>query len=309
MSPSKFLPKNVDEIIDVLKTNRETLNHCLKFSEKYYTKEFQPKKDGGVREFDKPNKILKKIQRIIYAAFLKHRSLSPYYHGYVKKRSSITNAKVHVGQKIILKTDISDFFPTINKKMVLSVFYRIGFNTELAGILTQLTTFDDYLPQGAPTSPALANIVLRPVVRKIEKWCRRNHLRLSVYADDITISGRDITAKHKSRLRKIVAGFGFSIKEGKTNIFDARKERVKITGVIVSKKLSIGKDEMRKLRAVVHNCVAKGPSTQTGEDVQKFKNHLTGKITRLKQVEGMNSYMSKTVRRIIAEFNSIDWSK
>jgi RNA-directed DNA polymerase len=126
---------------------------------RHYTTFRIPKRNGGSREISAPRPALKHVQLWIHTALLS--ALIPHEasHGFAPGRSIVTNASPHVGAELILKLDLRDFFPSISRRQVQGIFRRAGYTVPVARLLTSLTTFGGGLPQGAPTSPALANLV------------------------------------------------------------------------------------------------------------------------------------------------------
>ena len=105
-------------------------------------------------------------------------------YGGVKGKDNILNAKRHKGQKYVFQTDLTDFYPYISSKRVYGMFVRVGFSADVASKLTKLTTYEGHLPQGAPTSTTIANLVFEPTGRKLQKLAEEHQLRLTTFVDD-----------------------------------------------------------------------------------------------------------------------------
>lgn len=149
------------------------------------------KRDGGSRrEINAPRNPLKGIQRRINKVLLADLWLPDSLHAYRAGRSIKTATRPHVGQRFLWVADIRDFYPSISHRAVYSMFARLGSTHEVARLLTMLTTYRYRIPQGAPTSPTLANLHLRMcgVAARLEGLARRHHLDLSFFGDDILIS-------------------------------------------------------------------------------------------------------------------------
>lgn len=245
---------------------------------------------------------LKSIQRQIKNRILDRISVSNSAHAWTKGRSTVTNAGQHLGKHVVVKLDIKDFFPSVHYSRVYKLFADLGCSPDVSRMLTQLTTYKHRLPQGAPTSPAIANLILKNLDSRLEALCILHGVSYTRYGDDITISGKYSTAKLKNLFQKIIRQEGFLIKRKKIAV-QHKNERQEVTGIVVNKILNIPKDNRKKLRAIVHNCRVYGPSTQTTEDTDKFKQRLFGSINYVKQVN------PDLGNRLQEEFERIDWSK
>ncbi len=133
----------------------------------------------------------------------------------------------------LVNLDIQDFFPNITKKQVLKVFQDIGFNKENASILTKICTVDNYLPQGAPTSPCLASLVCVKMDKEIYQFCKKRNLEYSRYFDDISISGEDISNENIQRIENIIQKHNFSCNAEKKKTYDSGKNKY-INGVLIT---------------------------------------------------------------------------
>lgn len=136
---------------------------------RFYVREEIPKSNGGTRVLHKPRGPLVRIQAGIKKAIFDKVHPLPFVHGCVRGRSIITNASKHVGKEVVIALDIKDCFPSIGPKKVMNALSELGITGEAARILVRLTTFDFQLPQGTKTSPALANLVLRSIDRRLPR--------------------------------------------------------------------------------------------------------------------------------------------
>ena len=134
-----------------------------------YTNFFIPKKRGRNRLIRSPHEELKSVQRLILKRLLERLPCHPSVMGFRKGYSIVTNARSHLGSKVILGVDIRDFFPSTRRKRIYTFFRGLGWNREAALALTRLCTFKDGLPQGAPTSPVLSNLVNYPMDCRLKK--------------------------------------------------------------------------------------------------------------------------------------------
>ena len=219
-----------------------------------YYRAFQiPKISGGKRTILAPRRFLKAVQKYILRQILERQPLPPYVTGFVRKRSIVDNASFHVGSPFILNVDIKDFFPSVTEEKVTKVFADLGFPRGMAHILSRLCTYDGALPQGAPTSPCLANLVFGGVDEKILKLAHSNRLKYSRYADDLTFSGPNpINSDFPNDLRRIIRPFGFELNAKKIRFAKPGQPKY-VTGFVVNERVQPRRDRRRLLRAIFHN--------------------------------------------------------
>ena len=154
------------------------------------------KKTGGLRFLNAPSKTLKSIQKRILKNVLEEKKTSKYSYAYIKGCSIIDNAKPHINKNKIVKLDIKDFFNNVNFNMVYNTcFNETLYPKKLGMLLTNLCTYNNSLPQGAPTSGCISNIVLRSFDEKIGLFCKNNDIEYTRYSDDMTFSGDFNTGK------------------------------------------------------------------------------------------------------------------
>jgi RNA-directed DNA polymerase len=222
-----------------------------------YRKRTRIKPNGGIRVFRIPNKHLKKIQQLIQQRFLRHLPVHDSIYSYRKKRDIVKGASLHVGHPVLVKLDIKEFFPNIRPRSVYVMFCKMGCSDAVAMLLTQLTTYENQLPQGPPTSPDIANQILTPMVRRIDGVCREHGLTLSAVGDDIFVSGRGRAASVNNLLLHIVENEGYPLNHEKSGVSKAGERKI-ITGISVSTKINIPKDYYKKVRAILHRATTCG---------------------------------------------------
>lgn len=219
---------------------------------KHYRSFFLTKKDGSKRKINTPRTYLKVIQWWILDNILNKLEFPNNIFGFVPKRSALLNAEFHFGSRHLLNVDISDFFPSIKIEAVESTFCYLGYSQEVAKMLSEICCLDGCVPQGAPTSPAIANLILRDVDSKLDELAKANNCKYSRYADDLTFSSCDrIEAELLSSVDEIVSGAGFALKDSKTR-FAGQGDRMEVTGVIINEKLQPSRSWRKKARARLH---------------------------------------------------------
>jgi len=257
-----------------------------------------PKARGGERLILAPKPTLKRVQRWILDRILSPVPVGDCVHGFRRHRSIRTNAEPHCGKEVVVRFDLEDFFHTVTYRRVRGLFRSLGYSTEVSVLLGLLTTFrpraypyefmrhvphlvwlrstssrrrsyrgfpttPPFLPQGAPTSPAIANLVARRLDRRLAGLARRFGADYSRYADDLTFSGQAGFRRDLDRflpfVRRIVQEEGFYLASGKQRI-RRKGGRQTVTGVVVNRHPNPPRDTYRRLRALLHKAATRGPS-------------------------------------------------
>jgi retron-type reverse transcriptase len=220
---------------------------------------FSIPKKNGVREIAEPLPELKKEQQDILK-WLAERGIRPskYAHGFTKRKSIKTNADLHTGKAIVVRVDLEDFFPSISRTRVLYSLVKLGLDKETASYIAEKCTLDDYLPQGAPTSPFLANLVAKKLDYRLAGYINKNHHRYNGsytrYADDLCFSSNYPKLNECiPAIFYIIKSEGFEVNNKKTRIMRIN-HRQTVTGVVVNEKPNIAREKRRLFRAELHNC-------------------------------------------------------
>ncbi len=185
--------------------------------------------DGTVkkRTFRNPSELLKLVQKRIKINIIDKVGLPNNVHGGIKKRSNITNAKAHQGNKYVFETDIQEFYPNINKKVVYQAFIELGYSKHFSHWLTKLTTKDNQLPQGSPASLGISNLVFSKTDNKLNQFCKANSITFTRYVDDLTFSSQHDFGDKINEILNIVINDNFKISRRKT-VYDSKQT---ITGI------------------------------------------------------------------------------
>lgn len=236
---------------------------------KAYQLFFVPKKNGGMRVIKAPNSALKSFQRQVnewlmsaYQVYVPHCA-----QGFIPKKSIVTNAAQHTKKKWVLNFDLADFYGSISREQVCRLLQRKPFccSPRIASILTVLCTTRTGLPQGAPTSPTLSNILAYGLDQKFMKLAKIRYLTYTRYADDITFSanypfGTDLVLPSMERdnamsvgqtITKIVEDCGFKINPDKTRLQSHNQAQI-VTGLKVNTRVNVNRKRIREVRAMIH---------------------------------------------------------
>lgn len=216
--------------------------------EKHYHNVLIPKSDGSKRKLSVPDLILKKVQRSIADNILTQYPISRYAKAYKPGASIQRNARPHVGKKKLLKLDIEGFFDHISYSQVKNiVFFEEKFSEPIRILLTMLCYYQESLPQGAPTSPAITNIIMYDFDETVGAFCNSKKIAYTRYCDDMTFSGdfdeREVITFVKSELYRL----GLFLKNRKTAVIPAAKRQT-VTGIVVNEKPNLTKEYKKSIR-------------------------------------------------------------
>lgn len=254
---------------------REWLGAAPMWSRGYdYARFTLPKRRGGTRAIEAPNDKLKALQRRILQRLLNPLPMHPAATGFVRGRSIVDNARPHVGRGVVINLDLADFFSSITAERVTTAFRGLGWSAEAATILSRICTHEGRLPQGAPTSPAISNLVCRRLDERLTKLVKRFDGRYTRYADDMTISlpglGRNKRLRRKPKnkpplkrprfpsrslittLRRIIEEEGFVIQMKKKLRVQRPHQRQTATGLVVNRAIHLPRATRRRIRAMQH---------------------------------------------------------
>lgn len=230
-----------------------------------------PKQRGGQRQLAIPNPKLKATQRLILRRLLAKLRTHHTATGFQPGTSIANNAAAHVGMAVVIKMDLIDFFPATSAQRIEAYFQRIGWTPEAAALLSRLTTHDGGLPQGAPTSPRLSNLVNVVMDAQIERWVAYRRGVYTRYADDITISfPKDYPKRIRGTIqhvRRAAKAHGYTIHtRGKLRVV-RRHQQQRVTSLVVNDKVNLTREKRRWLRAVEHRLRTTGQASLTPQQL------------------------------------------
>lgn len=325
--PVIFSLKHLAELLSVDYIDLCDLIRCR---DGYYSYFLIKKRSGGKRRIVVPYQNLKKIQRWILDEILAKEGVHPCCKGFIKGGNTLSNAKAHVGKMYIRKFDLKDFFESIDVRRVYGVFREIGYSPavsyDLASLCTIRISDEKYkampplkkhyfgylnaakypvLAQGAPTSPALSNLICRKMDARFEKYSINNGLQYTRYADDLTFSGDELTRLPKSAfVMKILKEEGFNLNHKKTGTY-GRNSRQEVTGVMVDgDKPRVPQKFKRQIYRHLHFCKKYGPWQHFAHvmpDVGHARQWLYGKIFYVNAIEPDEG------KNMLALADALDW--
>lgn len=238
-----------------------------------------PKRSGGERLISAPRERLKRAQHWILEELLARQWVHDAAHGFRKDRSIVSNARPHVAADVVINLDLKDFFPTVTYKRVKGLFRSLGYSESVATICALLCTeprevhvdvdgeryhvamTERFLPQGAPTSPAITNLLCRALDARLSRIAEKLGYRYTRYADDLTFSGgrESNPGRLMRRIHWVVEQEGFSVHPGKTRVF-RKARRQEVTGVVVNETCSVSRATLKNFRAVLFQIEKDGPT-------------------------------------------------
>lgn len=238
-----------------------------------------PKKSGGRRKLLVPDALLRTIQRNLLHHVLEEFQISEFACAYKKGTSIVDNARPHVGAKLVLKLDIQDFFDQITWILVYqNAFPGTHFPPAIRKMLTEFCCVRDRLPQGAPTSPTVSNLVMRPFDVHMGEWCREREIRYTRYCDDLTFSGAFEPEEVIRKVRGFLQVYGFELNRKKTRVL-GRGNAQSVTGIVVNEKAQVSRAYRRKLRQEVYLFDRYGIKTAEGpKNDERERRRLLGKM-------------------------------
>jgi retron-type reverse transcriptase len=257
------------------------LSYARRVSTVSHYQRFQiPKKSGGTRLISAPMPRLKRAQEWVLHTILEKVRLHDAAHGFCRGRSIVSNAAPHVGADVVVNMDLQDFFPTVSYRRIRGVFRKLGYSEQVATLLALLCSEPDvdavaldgrsyyvargerFLPQGAPTSPAITNILCRRLDARLSRVAGQLGFRYSRYADDLTFSATGEAAADVGRMlrraRYVIEQEDFRVHPNKTRIL-RRGRRQEVTGLVVNQRVNVSRRLLRRFRATLFQIEKDGP--------------------------------------------------
>lgn len=261
--------KTKADLCKYINIKEKELNFLLYSKKNFYSSHFKNKKTGGKRLISSPNKQLKYVQHMLkkgFEEFYESQNNFSFVNGFTKNKSISTNANSHINQDFVLNIDIKNFFPSITFKRIhglLTSKKAFNFPDDIAIMIANLVTYNKQLPQGAPTSPILSNIICHNLDCFFDRWMKKSQKKITYtrYADDISFSGKYdslhlvFDTKEKTinpNLINIFTKNGFVINEEKTRLQHYCNHQ-EVTGIKVNQKPNVSKHFLFLLRSMIHS--------------------------------------------------------
>ena len=295
---------------------------------RHYHYRLAAKRSGGIRLIEAPKERLKTLQRRILADILDRIPPHAAAHGFVHERNIKTFAAPHAAQHILLRIDLRDFFPSIRRARVQTIFRTLGYPEPVADLLGGITTtctprdvfrgapqvdlahlralyVQSHLPQGAPTSPALANACCYRLDCRLAGLAEAAGAQYTRYADDLAFSGDVAFARGAERFASHAAAIaleeGFAVNFRKTRIM-RRGVQQHLAGLVVNEHVNIKRDDFDRLKATLTNCVRNGAAAENREHRSDFRAHLAGRVAFVQSINPTRG------QRLRASLDRIDWN-
>lgn len=287
-----------NQLADFLGIQRKTLTYVLFEArvESFYSSFDIPKKDGTVRHIYAPSGALKVIQRKLTNALYEYQALVRkensikvnISYAFEKNKSIISNAKIHKNKRFVFCIDLNDFFNMFHFGRVLGYFSSNRYfklPKEVAVTIAQVACYKGVLPQGAPSSPIITNLICQTLDMHVLKIAKKYKLDYTRYADDLTFSTNKKDFLYNKDdffkdLKKEIQKSGFSINDSKTRLIYHDSRQI-VTGLVVNQKINVPRAFYKSTRAMLHSLYT------TGE----FK--LDGKNGTIAQLEGRLSFIDQ----------------
>lgn len=292
--------------------------------ESHYIYHWADKRSGGQRLIESPKPLLKSVQKRILEQILNRVPVHANCHGFAQGRSILTNAAPHCGQRVILKFDLENFYPSVSFNRIVAIFRSLGYNREIAICLSRLCTtalpssvpypregirgvlpyLRFHLPQGAPTSPALANLSAFSLDVRLSGLASTFGANYTRYADDLTFSGPETLFRGLKTLiplvEQVIRDERFIVHKSKRKVIRNNQQQ-KVTGVVVNEHPNFSREEFDRLKAILFNCIRFGPGSQNREGVTNFREHLRGRIAFATQLNPQRG------NKLLALWERIHW--
>lgn len=299
--------------------------------EQHYHYQLLAKRSGGWRLLEVPHPYLMPLQRQLLDALLDRIPPHEAACGYTRERSVVDHARAHAGQAVVLKFDLQDFFTSVRASRVHALFATLGYADTVARELTALCTTatpepvlqrmhedggltwpqmqrlrDPHLPQGAPTSAALANLCAFRLDLRLGGLAHVLGARYTRYADDIVLSGGRHLGPARPRIEawvgRIAIEEGFHLNHRKTRCLKAGR-RQSVCHVVVNRHPNLPRPEFDRLKAILYRCMTDGPAAQNRDGHPHWREHLQGRVAWAAQ---LNPAKALRLSRLL---DQIDWNR
>lgn len=317
---------SLEEVATLLAASPKQLRYLLygRKEEERYTTFPISKRRGGIRTIKAPRTEIKAIQRRFSGILQDFVPVRQAAHGFARGKSIVSNAQLHVSHRAVFNLDLKDFFPTINFGRVRGLFMKLPFGASppIATILAQICCHEGSLPQGAPTSPVVSNMICSRLDAQLTRLARNFGCIYSRYADDLTFSKRkgmlppEITVENGDGafvpgkdVREVIEKNGFQIHPDKVHLY-RNTTRQSVTGLTVNTGVNVERSFIRAIRAMICDWRKRGLDAAQATHHQKYYRHpsrmaskpplpqiIHGKLDFLKMVVGIENPVRRNLQR------------
>lgn len=275
-----------------------------------------PKKNGKMRKIEEPSPALKEIQTWILKNILVPASkkyVSPVAKAFIPGKKLKENARFHKSKRIVVALDIIDFFGSVCFSQVFWMFRDLGYNKGVSMMLTNICMLSGSLPQGAPSSPMLSNLIFQKIDNRLFQYCRNRNIMYSRYADDLTFSSKVLDVRHLiSYVKMLLSNTNFRINEEKTKVM-ARGMRQIVTGVVVNDKLQVPKQYRDKVRQEMYygmkygfdNHIKRIELPEWCKTTEVYIHHLWGKVNHVLNINPNDKEFKKYAEYLKSIYNPV----
>lgn len=316
-----------EDLCNKLSIRKNILTYVLyeKEIENCYTSFTIPKKNGGERNIDAPVAELKYIQKKLsfYLTDVRNKNIKKdnliISHGFEKGKNIITNAKSHQKKRFVINLDIENFFPSFNFGRVRGYFIKnkmFKFSKEESTIIAQLSTYQNVLPQGAPTSPIISNLIFNIIDMRIINIAKKYKLNYTRYADDLTFSTNDYSiidnySYFMNDISNLLERSGFNLNDKKSRIIFSNS-RQEVTGLTVNKKVNVTRKFSEDTRAMLDSLFKRGfYYIDNTDNIVSNIDQLEGRLSFINQIDWYNNKLDKKYKNINIDnkFNKNSFNK
>lgn len=304
------------DVADLLDISDDQLCFVLYLLEPKYTEFLVKKRLGGTRKISAPNIQLKFIQKRLKTVLQEIYEVKPSVYGFVKGRGILGNAKVHRRKAHVLNLDLNDFFPSIHMGRVSGLFSSQPYNLpdNVAKVLAQICCTYEGLPQGAPTSPIISNMICRKLDAQLQRLAARHKCFYTRYADDITFSTSltkfplalasyiDGQLTLGDELNSIIQSNGFQVNPKKLRL-RSYSQRQEVTGLVVNRFPNVNRNFIRQVRAIIHHWQKDRENGLTEQSDAKYRAIIHGKLAYIAMVKGRRD---NVYRGLVGQIFKID---
>ncbi len=277
---------NLPHLAELVGYKKEYLKKAALYSDYFYRNFEITKKNGKKRAISEPLPSLMEIQHWILKNILYKLPVSPFAKAYKPNVNLMENLRFHKKQPKVFTLDLENFFPSITIERIEKIFHKLGYTPFVSKLLAQLSTRENRLPQGAPTSPYLSNLIFKEADDCISEYCKQHKIRYTRYADDLSFSGDFDEKKLLNKITKTVEKLDLKINADKTKLMTPNMRQT-VTGIVVNEKPQVVFHKRNALRQTMYYINKFGfEEHREYKEIDQihYLEHLLGKINFVLQI-------------------------